>query len=56
MECPKSLITSQSSTWVEQHAAQRRLGIPSSEQIAARTAEAFLILDQELSMEITDND
>lgn len=45
--CPKSLITADSLAWLEQYLAWRAGGGGSLTEMPARTAEAFLILEQE---------
>lgn len=54
MECPKSLVTGQSATWMEEYSAVRRLGLADLTALPARTAEAFLVLDREMTMEAQD--
>lgn len=44
-ECPKSTITAQSLSWVEQYALWKRLG-GDVLSMNARTADAFVMLDQ----------
>jgi predicted Ser/Thr protein kinase len=53
-ECPKSFITGQSLTWIEEFAARRRLAIPDSLEMEARKLDAFLILQKEMETEIRD--
>lgn len=49
--CPKSMITAQSITWIEEFLICKRLfhGFPFD--LSARQAEAFLILEEELLSE-----
>ena len=49
--CPKSFITAQSVTWVEEYLVRRRLGQKGIDRLGARETEAFLILDHELAEE-----
>lgn len=50
--CPKSLITGQSVTWMEEFLVWRRLGQALPDTADARTVEAFLILQEETTREI----
>jgi hypothetical protein len=50
-ECPRSLITAQSLGWIEEYGARKQLGGVRVEELSAREAEAFLILEQLLSRE-----
>lgn len=50
--CPKSLITAESQTTVEEFFVRRRLGLMNEEQLTARQVEAFAILEKELAAEI----
>jgi hypothetical protein len=43
-ECPKSLVTGESLSLLEEFFVRRRLGIPDSLDLEARKVEAFLIL------------
>ena len=52
--CPKSYITAQSTSWVEEFFVRRRLGGVRLEELGARAAEAFLILGEELARERDD--
>ena len=52
--CPKPYITAQSTAWVEEFFVRRRLGGVRVEELGAREAEAFLILDEELAREKAD--
>lgn len=52
--CPKSLITGQSVTWIEEFLVWRRLGQALSDTADARKVEAFLILQEEMSRELND--
>lgn len=50
-ECPKSFVTGASLSMLEDFFVSRALGIPSSVDIPARTADAFLILREQLERE-----
>jgi hypothetical protein len=50
--CPKSLISSESVAWLEEFAVWKRLGGLDPRQMPARTAEAFLILEEQFSQEV----
>jgi len=50
--CPKSYITGESMTLVEDFFVRRRLARPNLEEMAARTADAFLILEEAVEMEL----
>jgi hypothetical protein len=50
--CPRSIITSQSVTWLEEYLVRRRLGGPDLEKLGAREAEAFLILEAQWEAEV----
>ncbi len=49
--CPKSYVTAESVGLVEDFLVRRRLGSMNFEQLTARQAEAFLILDKALAKE-----
>ena len=49
--CPKSLITAQSLAWLEEFVVRRKLGQRWPENLGAREAEAFLILESEWEAE-----
>ncbi len=49
--CPKSYVTADSESLVEEFFVRRRLGGLNFEQLSARQVEAFLILEQALSQE-----
>ena len=49
--CPKSFITPQSLAWLEEFAVRRKLGQRRQEELGARDAEAFLILEAEWEAE-----
>ena len=53
-ECPKSLVTGESLALVEEFFVRRRLGIPNSPEMAARTVDAFVILSNEMEREERD--
>jgi hypothetical protein len=50
--CPRSLITAESQTTVEDFFIRRRLGLMNEEHLTARQVEAFAILERELAAEI----
>ena len=50
-ECPTSLITAQSITWIEEFFVWKRLRLGHPFHCNARQVEAFLILEEELSLE-----
>ena len=52
--CPKSLITADSQTLVEEFFVRRKLGGIRLDDLTAREAEAFLILEKELEAEKSD--
>ena len=45
--CPKSFVTAESSTWIEEYLIRRRLGQSGIESLGAREVEAFLIVETE---------
>ena len=49
--CPKSLVTAESQTTVEEFFIRRRLGLKREEYLTARQVEAFAILEKELTAE-----
>ena len=49
--CPKSLVTPESLAWLEEFVAWRKLGKMRAEELSARDAEAFLILESEWGAE-----
>jgi hypothetical protein len=49
--CPKSFVTAQSMAWVEEFVVRRRLGQKRPEELGAKEAEAFLILEAEWEAE-----
>jgi hypothetical protein len=49
--CPKSYITAESESWVEEFLIRRRLGGLNFEELSARETEAFLVLEQALAAE-----
>ena len=49
--CPRSLITAESEGLVEEFLVRRQLGGLRVEELSARQAEAFLILEQALAAE-----
>lgn len=53
-ECPKSLATGESLSWLEEFFVRRRLGIPDGTGIPARKVDAFLILREEMEREERD--
>jgi hypothetical protein len=50
-ECPTSFITAASLRWIEEYFTRRRLGGWRVEELSARDAEAFGLLDELLCME-----
>jgi len=54
--CPKSLVTAESETLVEDFLVRRQLGGIGFEQLSARQVEAFLILERELMAERNDGE
>ncbi len=50
--CPKSGVTAESQTTVEEFFIRRRLGLMHEELLTARQVEAFAILEKELTAEI----
>ena len=50
--CPKSYITSESQTLVEEFFVRRRLGGMDFESLSARQVEAFVILEKALAAEM----
>jgi hypothetical protein len=52
-ECPKSFVTPQSIECVETFFASKYFGAPMAEDIDARDADAFLVLEQEWTTEKT---
>ena len=52
--CPTSYITAESQTLVEEFFVRKRLGAMDLEQLTARQAEAFVILERELAIEMND--
>jgi hypothetical protein len=49
--CPKSLITAESLGWIEEFLVWRRLRQDLRNDLTARKAEAFLILDEHFALE-----
>ncbi len=50
-ECPKSFITGESLTFIEEFLVGRRLGMQNTLRMAARKADAFVILHDEMERE-----
>ena len=50
--CPKSYITAESQTLIEEFFVRRRLGGMEFEQLTARQVEAFVILEKALAAEM----
>jgi hypothetical protein len=50
-ECPKSSITAQSLTWIEECFIWKQLGLDLRPDLNIRTAEAFLVLEEQLTLE-----
>ena len=46
--CPRSYVTAQSVTWIEEFLVRRKLGGAPVEDLDARTAEAFLVLMEQM--------
>jgi hypothetical protein len=51
LQCPKSLISAESLSLVEEFLIWKQLGQPGLREMSARQAQAFLLLGQELSAE-----
>lgn len=49
--CPKSLITAKSISWIEEFLIWKRLRLDLQNDLSARQAEAFLILEEQLALE-----
>ena len=49
--CPKSLITAESLGWIEDYLVWKRLRLDLRNDLGARQAEAFLILEEQLALE-----
>ena len=54
--CPKSLITAESETLVEEFLVKRQLGGIDFGELTARQVEAFLILEQAVAAERSDGE
>lgn len=54
--CPKSYITPESTSLLEDFAVFRRFGPGAPGTLTARQADAFIILEHELAMEIKDGE
>ena len=52
--CPKSYITAESLTLVEEFFVRRRLGGMNFAELSARQVEAFVILEKALATEMND--
>jgi DNA replicative helicase MCM subunit Mcm2 (Cdc46/Mcm family) len=52
--CPKSYITAESLTLVEEFFVRRRLGGMNFTELSARQVEAFVILEKALAKEMND--
>jgi hypothetical protein len=50
--CPKSYITAESVTLLEEFAARRRLGSTDVAELSARQVDAFMILEKALTEEL----
>ena len=50
-ECPKSFVTGESLSLLEEFFVSRALGIPPTVDLPARTADAFLILREQVERE-----
>ncbi len=53
-ECPKSLVTGESLSLIEEFFVRRRLGMRDSLELEARKVDAFLILQDEMEREERD--
>ena len=53
-ECPRSLISAESTGWVEEFLIRDRMGFGDVTDLDVRTAEAFVILHGEMERERTD--
>jgi hypothetical protein len=53
-ECPKSLVTGESLSLVEEFFVRRRLGVEAGTETPARKLDAFVILREELDREEKD--
>jgi hypothetical protein len=53
-ECPKSLVTGESLSLLEEFLVRRRLGIVDSHDLPARKVDAFVILREEMEREEKD--
>jgi hypothetical protein len=52
--CPKSYVTSESETLVEEFFVRRRMGSIDFSELNARQVEAFALLENALTLEIKD--
>jgi hypothetical protein len=52
--CPKSLVMAESAGWLEEFLVRRRLGGLHVDELSAREAEAFLLLEEALAAERND--
>jgi hypothetical protein len=52
--CPKSYVTAESETLVEEFFVRRRMGAIDFSELSARQVEAFAILENALTSEIKD--
>jgi hypothetical protein len=50
-ECPKSMASADSITWIEQYYVARAFGFPDVQALPARTVDAFCVLEAESSAE-----
>ena len=50
-ECPKSYVTAESAGWLEEFLVRRKLGGLAVENLNARQAEAYVILEKALAKE-----
>ena len=50
--CPKSYVTAESVGWLEEFLVRRQLGGVPCEELSARSAEAFVILEREMEKEL----
>lgn len=51
MQCPKSYVTAQSLTWIDEFALWRRQGTAGYADTEAKKLDAFLILEAQLAAE-----
>jgi hypothetical protein len=54
--CPKSFVTAESIRLLEDFSFWRRFGRTDTGELTARQAEAFILLEQELAVEVKDGE